>query len=398
MRNTNILIIGGAISNNEGATAMTLLTINLLKEILSNPQIKINSPYFYSCLDRSKKLNIEIIDPHKKKRFLDYKNTDLIIDLSGDMYSDDYGIKSTISYFKGLYIKLLFKKPIIIFPQSIGPFNTKLTKRLAKFVFNHCNVVIPREQITHDLLKEMKIKTLHPIIDDTAFLLNPSSEQEIKKIMKKENIIKEKGKRLIGLSLSQSIATYSKCETNSKYEEYVKKMVSLVDYLTSKLNANLIFIPHVGGEENKANDDRIMCNLVYSKAKDKEKIRIMQKERYWPQEFKGVISKCDLFIGSRMHANIAALSTNVPTIAIAYSHKTYGIMERFNQEKYVCDIMKLSEKELINKINDALKNKKKIIEQLKEKNEKVKGNKEVLKKIILDALENDKKFNKRNNK
>ena len=43
-----------------------------------------------------------------------------------------------------------------------------------------------------------------------------------------------------------------------------------------------------------------------------------------------------------MHANIAAMSSGIPTLAIAYSHKTAGIMQLLDQDDYVCDIATLN--------------------------------------------------------
>ena len=39
-----------------------------------------------------------------------------------------------------------------------------------------------------------------------------------------------------------------------------------------------------------------------------------------------------------MHANIAALSSGVPTVAISYSHKTQGIMDLLQQRERVVSI------------------------------------------------------------
>jgi polysaccharide pyruvyl transferase WcaK-like protein len=43
------------------------------------------------------------------------------------------------------------------------------------------------------------------------------------------------------------------------------------------------------------------------------------------RQVKWVISKCRYFIGARTHATVAAFSTGVPTISIAYSKKARGI-------------------------------------------------------------------------
>ncbi|NIN03283.1 MAG: polysaccharide pyruvyl transferase, partial [Hydrotalea flava] len=73
-------------------------------------------------------------------------------------------------------------------------------------------------------------------------------------------------------------------------------------------------------------------------------------------ELKGIIGRCDLFIGARMHSNIASISMHVPTVALAWSHKYHGIMKMVEQEKYVCDIRTTTFNELVSKINDAWSN------------------------------------------
>ena len=42
-------------------------------------------------------------------------------------------------------------------------------------------------------------------------------------------------------------------------------------------------------------------------------------------QYKSIISRCEMFIGARTHATIAAYSTCVPTLVIGYSVKSKGI-------------------------------------------------------------------------
>jgi colanic acid/amylovoran biosynthesis protein len=70
-----------------------------------------------------------------------------------------------------------------------------------------------------------------------------------------------------------------------------------------------------------------------------------------------------MFIGTRMHSNIFALSSYVPTVAINYEHKTRGIMELLELENYVLEINHITSSDLISvaeqcwKNRDSLKNK-----------------------------------------
>ena len=50
-----------------------------------------------------------------------------------------------------------------------------------------------------------------------------------------------------------------------------------------------------------------------------------------------------------MHANIAALSSGIPVVALSYSHKTPGIMELLGQGDLVCNASTLTEAEIVEK-------------------------------------------------
>lgn len=52
----------------------------------------------------------------------------------------------------------------------------------------------------------------------------------------------------------------------------------------------------------------------------------MNKDLRSPQ-IKYIISKMSFFIGTRMHANFAAIYTNVPVFGLAYSFKYAGAFE-----------------------------------------------------------------------
>jgi len=101
----------------------------------------------------------------------------------------------------------------------------------------------------------------------------------------------------------------------------------------------------------------------------KDRVKLLRGD-YSAAELKAVIGRCDLFVGGKMHANIAALSLHVPTVAIQYSSKFYGIMRMLGQEQYICD--KLTAEAVESRIVEAWSNREKIQAELKSKVEAVK--------------------------
>ena len=317
-----------------------------------------------------------------------YVKADIVIDLRGDTLNDDYGILSTIFSCTDILFGIFLEKPVVIYPQSIGPFKTKLTKYLARFTLNRVNLIMVREEITRNYLQEKGInKPPIYLISDISFLLQPAPSKRIQEILLEENINRNNSSIIIGLSISQQISRISKTD----YGAYVNSMTQIVDYLTDKLNATVVFVPHVIASRG---DDRIVAEKIYQKVRDKNKVISITNE-YTPEELRGIIGKCDLFIGARMHANISAISTCVPTVAIAYSHKTCGIMRMLGQEKYVCDIKTIisDNNEIISKINSAWNDREKIRKDLETKIKVVKERALLSAKLVkelLDSLNNPK--------
>ena len=290
-----------------------------------------------------------------------YFNSDVIINTGGDNLTEDYG--SPFTYFANILMPILLNKPVVLYAESIDNFKRWWNKIIVNFIFNRVSLITVREKISEKNLMIMNITQPQIFITaDSAFLLEASNRKNIEKIFLKEHISKTENP-LIGISVSKIISSYGQgTNKQEKYENYKKIIVDTINYLTRNLNATVFFIPHVIG---KGNDDRdVSTDIVNSFPNNKNVISI--NNEYTPEELKGIIGQCDLFIGARMHACIASTSMFVPTIAIAYSHKTHGIIgEMLNYEKYVIDIKELTYELLVSKVEDAWKNKEIIRNELK---------------------------------
>jgi len=70
-------------------------------------------------------------------------------------------------------------------------------------------------------------------------------------------------------------------------------------------------------------------------------------EEYDQSEIKTIIGLCDFFVGSRMHACIAALSQGIPTVALAYSPKFLGVFQSVDVGDMVLDARQLNLEDLL---------------------------------------------------
>jgi colanic acid/amylovoran biosynthesis protein len=307
------------------------------------------------------KLGVRVPISNSSRLFF-YYDSDLVIVIGGDTMSPGGKLGLNIlTPFTNIMYAVLLNKPVVLYGESIGYYNNRLFGSIAKFVFNRVRLILVREELSKKYLDEngINIPEIH-VTADSAFLLDPSPEKQVLDILSSEGIPPSINGPIIGFNTSKLISNYKGGTDHRKdEEETLNVMVKTIDNLVENLNANIILIPHVYSDGNKT-DDRDAIFAIFEKVKNKSKV-FMIKNEYSPQELKGIIGKCDLFIGGRMHSTIAATSMLVPTVGIAYSHKMYGIIgNMLGQKKYIVDIKELSYEKLISTIYDAWNNKLKI--------------------------------------
>ncbi len=295
-------------------------------------------------------------------RLRPYIEADLILNTGGDVLTEDYGTE--LAYFCNILFGIILNKPCIICAESIGPFNKKINKILARYIFNRMILITLREEYSLYNLKDINVNKIPiEITADVAFMLEPASVQAIDEILNSEGITK--CRPLIGISVSKIISGYGflqMADPKSKYDRYVQLMADITDYFINKFDSTVVFIPHVYGPGYA--DDRITADDICRLVTRIDQVKSIKKE-YSPEELKGLIGECDLFIGARMHATIASTSMLVPTIGIAYSQKMHGIIGKMlGQEKYTIDIKDLNYENMVLKINDVWVNKDEIRREL----------------------------------
>jgi len=186
---------------------------------------------------------------------------------------------------------------------------------------------------------KMKIAAPIRLVPDMGFVLEPALDHRILEILSNENV--EIKHPLVGIALRDNLY------------KHLDVISEVIDYLTLKMNASIVFIPHISSSDAfYFYDPRFIAGKILKKIKVKRQISLIEGE-YTAEELRGLIGKCDLFIGAYMHANISALSMYIPTIAISYSHKTDGIMNVAGLGEFVLHINDLDAMRLIKKIEKA---------------------------------------------
>jgi len=319
-------------------------------------------------------LGIEIWLPLNLKK---YYLADLIIDTGGDGLTEDYG--TPLNIVTNLLFGIFLKKKVVIYAESIGLFKKWYNRFMVRYLLNRVVLITVRDEISIKNINKLGVKKPIFLTADPAFLLNPITEEKVKTILSNEKTTCP----FVGFSVSKLFSRYKfKNFTEDNYKKYILSTIEIINYINNNLNMNVVFIPHV---IDQGNDDRVVAEEILKLVENKEMVFSIKNE-YSPEELKGIIGKSEIFIGARMHSCIASTSMEVPTIAIAYSHKTYGIIGKMlGYDNLILDISNVNLDSFKKALNFVCENKEKIKKDLKikiseVKNKSLKTN-ELIKKI-----------------
>lgn len=228
----------------------------------------------------------------------------------GDGFSDIYGTDTFHSRLLETWIGIRLKIPVIQLPQTLGPFRNKDNYDEARYILKHSEQVYVRDDKFVSELDKMGVK-FDKSKDLSAYMLPESWNIDVK-----SNSV---GINVSGLAYSNKFRQLS-----GQFEMYPELMKRLICHFRN--NGHTVYlIPHSYNyqtpEEN--NDDIVACRDAYNSLEDKTNVVMIDKDLISPQ-VKYVISKMTFFIGTRMHANFAAIYTGVPVFGLAYSYKFEG--------------------------------------------------------------------------
>lgn len=269
---------------------------------------------------------------------------DAVVDLSGDMLTEDYGALVGYSHFLPLLQAQALRRPVIICAQSIGPF--RRLAPLARHVLRRAALITVRETTSIKLLAGLGPSAIVPLhTADLAFLLVAAPANRVREIESVEGIPPRTRPRL-GVSVSALLLHNTNRHLRTGGGDPLGALAQALDLAVDRFGIELLLVPHVFGPRLAADDRQAGERLA---ARMRHRPLRVQGE-YRPEELKGLIAGCDAFVGCRMHANIAALDSGVPVLAIGYSHKTRGILEDFGLADRVMPIERLDSENLIEQI------------------------------------------------
>ncbi len=282
------------------------------------------------------------------------READVVFDISGgDSFTDLYGSRRFASVSMAKELALEMGKPLVLLPQTYGPFNEKRTRDKAADIVRRSAVAWARDERSYATLKELAGRDFDPARHkcgvDVAFALETRAPTmqlpgSVATWLSKQRKAETIGFNVSGLIWHDPAAMRGRYGFKADYREVV---LGFLRRALVESDANILLIPHVITAPGHYESDPGANEAVRAALADDGDARVRRaaSERVEqipmgindPREMKWVIGRCDWFCGTRMHACIAGLSSGVPTAAIAYSIKTIGVFETCGEGESVID-------------------------------------------------------------
>lgn len=298
------------------------------------------------------KNGVELPGFGRKKQINHYLNCDCIISVGGGNTNDNYR-PAILGRLFNLYFAKLLGKPVIIYAQSLGPFNTMIYRTLARFVLNRVDLILLRDHKSKVVLDTLGV-TVPPIhvTADAAFSLHSYDIDIGANLLRKESF--DTGNNKLKVSISVRKWSYYEKDNFQGHKQYISSIASVADYLIREKNAKVIFASTCTGFGGYQNDDRCVAHEIIKNMKNDASILCGE---YSARQLSSIYGNMDLHIGTRMHSNILSMLSGTPVVAIQYELKTSGLMDSIGLNEFVVDVNHINSESLIYLVDKVINEK-----------------------------------------
>lgn len=343
--NYDFMISGYYGFNNSGDDALLQAMIDNLKSLDDNLRIVVLSKDPEETIKRYKVDAINRISIFEILKYM--RRTKVLLSGGGSLIQDVTSTKSIFYYLTIMRLAKAKHMSLMVYANGIGPINKKRNRKSARKVLESSDVITLREEGSMHLLKEIGVENENVYLTaDPALTLDGADQELITNVLKSHSAYE--GRRLLGVS----VRAWKKNEKN-----FEKTFAKNLDIICQNNNVYPLFLPM-----------QFPCDLDFSMKiiKHLKTPYYIINTQYDEKIFAGLISRCELILGMRLHSLIYSASVKVPVVGIVYDPKVKSFLEYIGQNHFV-EADDISSSEFIKTVDMCFENKNKIKEEFEER-------------------------------
>lgn len=256
---------------------------------------------------------------HKNPRAMvnsvrEISSCDVIIDFTGgDSFSDIYGLRRLLRKLFHKQLVLSTRTPLVLGPQTYGPIQQRLVLPWFRHVIERSSLVFSRDELSAHFLRDISRREICVSTDVAVTLPWVSESTELPATTRPRVAL-----NVSGLLWNGGYTGNNQFDLVADYREFCNQLVEALH--ASGYEVCLVSHVVTRSWESDIEDDSRAAREIHAKHPH----TVLAPTFRSPVEAKSYISGFDVFIGSRMHATIAAFTSGVPTIPVSYSRKFEG--------------------------------------------------------------------------
>jgi colanic acid/amylovoran biosynthesis protein len=241
---------------------------------------------------------------------------DIVLDIgAGDSWADIYGSKRFIWQWWSKEMALLQRRTLVLSPQTIGPFDKPVPRRLAASTMRRAHKIFARDSESMAFVDGLGAAASALETVDVAFRLPYAPRSRAGGAGRVQF-----GFNVSGLLYAGGYTQKSQFGSRDTYRALVD---GVIGRLLARGDVDVTLVPHVVPNDGSVEDDVAVSHALAKRFPGVSVAPLFAS----PIEAKSYISGLDVLAGSRMHATIAAVSAGVAVVPLAYSRKFRGVFQ-----------------------------------------------------------------------
>ena len=244
-------------------------------------------------------------------------------------------------------------RPLVLSPQTIGPFERPWIRRLALNVMRRARLVVTRDALSTGFAREMGFCGSLIEATDVAFRLPYDPPPPPPPRAPRNDGGGPANPVRVGINVSGLLFSggYTRDNMFGLKVDYPALMREVLGFFRDRGDCEVHLVGHVITPGWAVEDDRAAARTLAAEAPG----AIVAPAFASPSEAKSYIAGLDFFTGARMHACIAALSSGVPVLPLAYSRKFAGLFGTLGYH-HIADCKTETGPEILGKLRIAFEN------------------------------------------
>lgn len=237
----------------------------------------------------------------------------------------------------------LLRCKVVCYSVGLGPFPTAISRRLARWTINLCDLVMVRDRASERLAREIGVTKPIALTGDAAFINPVADDHRAAQILGELGV--DPHARLLGVNVTAYMDRWlmpdEKLARDADFIAVVAEAVRRAQATVSERFTPLVICTQPM--------DAATCQRLAAATG----ARVLSNAQYLSHDIQAVMRRCQLMVGMRFHSLVLASSVQTPVMALNYAPKVRDYMSLLGCEEFGLELASVTPDLLAARIAEA---------------------------------------------